>query len=164
MLLGKAQVDAEDLGDEERGLVAAGAGAKLDDDVFIVIGILRQQHDLQFFFDRLELRFERGEFFLGHLSQVWIGEHRLCLGDTVGNLAVLTILFNDRLHVAVFLGDGLKLLLIVDEVRVGHVARERVITGFHLGEAVKHINPLDKIFCRCLFLQMRVLRKEIGRS
>ena len=39
MLLGEAEVHAEHFGDEERRLVAARAGAELDDDVLVVIGV-----------------------------------------------------------------------------------------------------------------------------
>ncbi len=96
---------------------------------------------------RLELRLERGELFLGHGLDVGVGlgQHGFGVGDAVGDLAVLAILFDDRLHVAVFLGDGLELLLVVDEGGVGHVAGERVVTGFHLGEAVEHLGaPLER--------------------
>ena len=47
VLLGEAEVHAEDLGDEERGLVAAGAGAELDDDVLLVVGIFGQEQDFE---------------------------------------------------------------------------------------------------------------------
>jgi len=39
VLLGEAEIHAEDFGYEERGLVAAGAGAELEDDVLLVVGV-----------------------------------------------------------------------------------------------------------------------------
>ena len=45
MPLGVADVHAEQLGREERRLLAAGAGADLDDDVAVVVGVARQQLD-----------------------------------------------------------------------------------------------------------------------
>ena len=48
---GVAGVHAEDFGGEERGFVAAGAGADFEDDVLFVVGILGQQQDLELFFD-----------------------------------------------------------------------------------------------------------------
>ena len=68
VLLGEAEVHAEDLGDEERGLVAAGAGAELEDDVLLVVGILGQEQDLELLFDGGETWLERVELLLGHGS------------------------------------------------------------------------------------------------
>ena len=45
--LGVAAVHAEELGREERGLLAARAGADLDDDVLVVVGVARQEQDAQ---------------------------------------------------------------------------------------------------------------------
>ena len=46
-----ARVHAEDLGGEERGFVAARAGADFEHHVLLVVGVLGQQQDLEFFFD-----------------------------------------------------------------------------------------------------------------
>ena len=46
VLLGEAGVHAEDLGAEERGLVAAGAGADLKDDVLLVVGVFGEKEYL----------------------------------------------------------------------------------------------------------------------
>ena len=54
------------------------------------------------------------------------------------DLAVLAKLLDGGFHVAVLLGDGLELLLVVDQGGVGHLAAEVVVTGFHLVEAVEH--------------------------
>ena len=40
MLLGETRIHAEDFGREERGFIAAGAGADFEDHVLLVIGIL----------------------------------------------------------------------------------------------------------------------------
>ena len=45
VLLGEAEIHAEDFGDEQRSLVAAGAGAEFEDDVFVVVGILGEEED-----------------------------------------------------------------------------------------------------------------------
>ncbi len=58
MLLGVAGVHAVEVGGEEGGFVAAGAGADLDDDVLLVGGVLRQQRQLQLL---VELRDLGGE-------------------------------------------------------------------------------------------------------
>ena len=49
--IAEAKVHAEDFGYEERGLVAAGAGAEFEDDVLLVVGVFGEQEDFEFFFD-----------------------------------------------------------------------------------------------------------------
>ena len=68
VLLGEAEVHAEDFGDEEGGLVAAGAGAELEDDVLVVVGVLGEEEDFELFFDVGEAGLEGVEFVLGHLA------------------------------------------------------------------------------------------------
>ena len=46
-LLGVAQVHPQELGGEQRGLLAAGAGPDLEDHVAIVVRVARQQQDLE---------------------------------------------------------------------------------------------------------------------
>jgi hypothetical protein len=46
------------------------------------------------------------------------------------------------------LGDGLKLLLVVDQRRVGHLLTEIFITGFELVEAVEHGYSIEKTVIR----------------
>jgi hypothetical protein len=77
---------------------------------------------------------------LSHLFHVWVGvgEHGFGFGYAVFDLAIIAELFYGRLHVAVLLGDGLELLLIVDQGGVGHLAAEVFVTGFELVEAVEH--------------------------
>ena len=60
VLLGEAEVHAEDFGYEESGLVAAGAGAEFEDDVLLVVGIFGQEEDLEGFLDGSELGFQGG--------------------------------------------------------------------------------------------------------
>ena len=142
VLLGEAEVHAEDLGDEERGLVAAGAGAELEDDVLLVVGILGQEQDLELLFDRFEAGLEGGELLLRHGAEVGVGlgEHGLGVGDGVADVAVLAELFDDGLEVAVLLGGGLELLLVVDEGGVGELLAEVLVADFDLVETVKHGN------------------------
>ncbi len=84
MLLGKARVHAEDLRGEQRGLVAAGAGADFQDDVLLVVGILGQQQQLQVFFDLRQPLFELRQLILRHGANVRVGlgqhglAHRRC--------------------------------------------------------------------------------------
>ncbi len=58
-------------------------------------------------------------------------------GNALLDAAVLAEFFDGGFHVAVLLGDGLELLLVVDQRGVGHLAAEVFITGFELVEAIK---------------------------
>src|SRR6266851_35656 len=140
VLLGEAEIHAEDLGYEERGLVAAGAGAKLEDDVLLVVGVFGQEQDFELLFNWREARLQRGQFLLGHGADVRIGfgEHGFGFRDTFLDLAVLAEFFDRGFHVAVLLGDGLELLLVLNQCWVGHLAAEIFIAGFELVEAVEH--------------------------
>ena len=140
VLLSEAEVHAEDFGYEERGFVAAGAGAELDDDVLVVVGVLGEEEDFELFFDGGEAGLEGVELGLSHLADFGVGfsEHGPGVGDALFDGAVVAELFDCGLHVGVLLGDGLILLLVLDEGGVGHLVGEVVVAGFELVEAVKH--------------------------
>src|SRR5918998_923121 len=55
-----AAVHPEHFGGEERGLVAARAGADFEDDVLLVVRVARQQEDAERLFILLQPRFEFG--------------------------------------------------------------------------------------------------------
>jgi hypothetical protein len=140
VLLGEAQIHAKDLGNEERGLVATGAGAKLDDDVLFVVRIFGQEQDFEFFLHGGEARLEIGELRLGHLAQVGVGfgEHGFGVRNGVAEAAVLTELFDGWLEVAVLLGDLAIVLLVVDDAGIAELAGEVFVAGFGLVKAVEH--------------------------
>ena len=141
LLLGEARVHAEDLGGEERGLVAAGAGADFEDDVLLVVRILGQQQHLQFFFDRRQARLRaRSSSSCGHGANVGIGfgEHGLRVGDALLRPLVVAEPVHDRLQVAVLLGDLLIFFVIVDDLVGGHLAAQLFVAGGNLFQAFKH--------------------------
>ena len=69
---GEALVHAEQVAGEQRGLVAAGAGADFDDDVALVHRVLGQKRKPQLLDDPLALVGERAALVVGHLA------HRGC--------------------------------------------------------------------------------------
>ncbi len=75
------------------------------------------------------------EFFLGHGADVGVGfgEHGFGVGDAGLDGAVLAEFFDGGLHVAVLLGDGLELLLVVDEGGVGHLMARGRRSGLRVG-------------------------------
>src|SRR6516164_7898708 len=81
---GVAVVHAEHFVGEERGFVAAGAGADFEDNVFLVVRIFGKQQDFQVFFGLRDARFETDQFFLGvgaHVGIFFVGEKGSAFGD-----------------------------------------------------------------------------------
>ncbi len=79
MLLGEAKVHAKDLGDKKCSFVAACAGAELENDVLLVIGVLGEEEYLELLFDGGETRLKHGEFLLGHGLHVGVQDRRAWL-------------------------------------------------------------------------------------
>jgi hypothetical protein len=60
-------------GGEQRGFVAAGAGADFEHHVLFVVGIFGQQQDLDLLLDARQFRLQARHFFFGHGAQFGIG-------------------------------------------------------------------------------------------
>ena len=138
---GVARVHAEDLGGEQRGFVAAGAGADFEDDVLLVVGILREQQNLQVVFDLADAALQFVELFLRigqHLGIFLVGEDRLAFGDAASQVFVLAILFDDGRDFAMRLGSLLVFRRVVDDLRRREGVRQFLVAGFDLVEAFKH--------------------------
>ena len=92
-----ARIHAEQFAREQRRFVAAGARANFDDHVFLVVGILGQQQELQFALDRF---FARGQLLLFllrhllHLRVVGFEDHLLCLSKPLIELLPLAVFFD----------------------------------------------------------------------
>src|ERR1700722_11414020 len=70
--LGVARVHAKELVGEERGFIAAGAGANLKDDVLVIIWIARRQQQPKMLFHCSLLPLHRWQFGLGELAQLGV--------------------------------------------------------------------------------------------
>ena len=70
--LGELPVHAEELVGEQRGFLAAGAGANLQHDVLLIVGILRNEQNLDFGQQRVAPLFEAAQLFLGELAHVGV--------------------------------------------------------------------------------------------
>ena len=106
LLLGIARVHAEEVARKQRGLLAADAAAYLDDDVLLVIRVLRQEQDGQLFVERLLLLHEVRELRLDervHLVVERFREHRLGLLDALDDLFIAPEFRDDRRQRGVFL-------------------------------------------------------------
>ncbi len=114
--LGVADVHAHHLGGEERRFVAAGAGPDLDEDVLVVVGVLRLEEDLDLALEQWLLRLELGNLHFGELAHVVVGaEHLPCVAQALADVLELAVLGDHVLD----LGDGLHGLAIGRHVR-GH--------------------------------------------
>ena len=107
---------------------------------FSSFGSFGQEQNFKLLFDGRQAWLQCVELGLSHLLHVRIGvgEHGLGFGDAFLDLAILAELLDGRFHVAVLLGDGLELLLVVDQRGVGHLSAEVFVAGFELVEAVEH--------------------------
>ena len=70
MRVGVALIHAEQIGREQRSLLAAGPGAHLEDGALLVGGVLGQQLHLQLTLELLDLGIERSDLLLGERRHV----------------------------------------------------------------------------------------------
>ena len=93
----EARIHAEDFFGEQSGFVAAGSGANFEHDVAFVVGIFRQQQNLQLFFDLGQLRRQFQNLVGRHLAEIGVGFilHPLRFGQVLADLFPLPI-FRDR--------------------------------------------------------------------
>jgi hypothetical protein len=110
MLGGVALVHAEEIGGEQRRLVAAGAGADLEDGVLLVGRVLGQQHALHRALQLRQALLERSSLFLGHRPHVGIGGHGLGVLEFALGLAPFVDCFDQWAEIGIFLGGRDELL------------------------------------------------------
>jgi hypothetical protein len=101
LALGVLAVHAEQLGGEQRRFVAAGSGPDFEDDVLLIVRVLRDQQDLELAQERIAARGERFQLLLGECAHVAVGgrgelfglcdvtHHRLILAKTLDDRLVL---------------------------------------------------------------------------
>jgi hypothetical protein len=124
LALRESCVHAEEFCGKQRRFLAAGAGADLEDDVLLVVWILRNQEDL----DLLEQRFlpgrERLHLLRGQPAHLGIRSAQKLFGsgDVLFDGLVLAILLNEWLHV----GERLRRLSILDWIRLHLAGAEAV--------------------------------------
>ncbi len=144
---GEAGVHAENLGREEGRLVATGARADFEDDVLVVVRILRQEEDAQFLFDAVLLGLELGDLHLGHFAEIGILilEHGTGLGEAVVYLLPLAIFGRDIGKFTLRFGDLTVLIGVADDGRIGHLLGQFVEASFEL---IKFLGKLHGEFRR----------------
>src|SRR5205085_6124259 len=118
---------------EQRRFITAGAGANFENDVFLVIGIFRQQQDLQFLFNSAYARLQFRKFFLGVGAHVRVrlrGQHGLAFGDSAFEVLVLAIFFDDWRNLTMRLRGLLIFGGVVHRLGRGEGSRELVVARF----------------------------------
>ena len=137
MQLGVAAVHAEQVGGEQRRLVAAGAGAHLQDGAALVGGVLRQQLDLELLLELLAARLERLEIGARHGDHLLVGGGVVDQRLEVGLLLVGGAQRLDRRHQRIERGELLGQLGVGRLIDAGIELRlDRVPAADHLLELV----------------------------
>ncbi len=140
--LGVARVHAEKLRREERGLVAAGARADLQEHVARVLRVLRKQEDFQLLLDLGQARRQRRA--LGRRELVELVSGRQGLGHLPRPLQlpldapVLLGLRDDRLEFGERLLRVAHGAVVLDELRVGQAAPDLFVLAADLFEFFEH--------------------------
>ena len=139
--LGIAVVHAEDFRHEQRGLIAARPSANFEDHVLLVVRILGQQENLEFFLNGHDAGFELRQFLFGVGAHVRIGlihQHGAALGDAALQILVLAILLDDPGDFAVRLGSLLVFCGIVGDIRRQQRSRQFLVAHFDLVKSLEH--------------------------
>src|SRR5512139_3874406 len=138
----EARVHAEEVAREEGALVAAGAGADLQEEVLVVVGVLRQQHLLDVGADRLEGGAPGLDLGLGELAHLGVPRHLLGRGDVGLGGGVLAVAGHHGGDLRVLLGEPAVVVEVRGDAGIGeegvqlprarHQARElRGDAGLH---------------------------------
>ena len=112
---GIAQVHAQDFRREEPGLVASCARAHLEDHVTLVVGVLREQQDLELLLQLRCLAAQRRKLVLRHLAH--LGIRVVQRGVVVGHLRADALELAERLHQRLELGALLRRLAKAHRIR-----------------------------------------------
>ncbi|OYW06310.1 MAG: hypothetical protein B7Z61_03180 [Acidobacteria bacterium 37-71-11] len=139
--LGVAAVHAQQFGREQRRLLAAGAGADLEDHVPRVVGVGRKQQELERPLALGELGCEAAEFLLGHPLHLGIavaGEHLPRAALLIDELLVRLVGFDDRLDLGEFLADLEQALAVAEDLGVRLLVAQLLPAAGHLFEALHH--------------------------
>src|ERR1700735_2967403 len=119
---GVARVHAEDFVGEERGFIAAGAGANLEHYVLLVVGIFGQQQDLELVVKRCQFRRQTGHFLFGHGLQLRVifVQHAARLREAVFHALPLAVFADGLFQIGALFGDLAVLLAVGNHGVVGH--------------------------------------------
>ncbi len=136
--LGEAGVHPEELLGEEGGLVAAGAGADLDQHVLFVVRVLGQEQQLQLLFELPFPLLEPGQLLVGQLLHLRVVEQAAGLAQALFHLFPLAVLLHQGAHLGVGLGQLLVAGAVGQHLGAGELLGQALVARLHLVEFVKH--------------------------
>jgi hypothetical protein len=125
-----ARVHVVQVAGEQAGLVAAGSRADLEDDVLVVVPVLREHHDVELVLELLPTGFLVAQLLGGHLSHVRVGlavVHLAGVIDGREHAEVLADLQRERRHVRMRLREASVLLLVRQHVRLAELGGELLV-------------------------------------
>ena len=140
--LGEALVHLVQVAGEDRRLVAARRSADLDDDVLLIGGIGRDQHELDVLFQLGQARLDARDLLLGELLHIGIGEHLLGRGEIVLGGHELARLLDQGPLIGVFLRQAVVFLLVGEDGRIAHLRLKLVVGIDDLLELLAHVGLL----------------------
>ena len=115
-----ARIHAEKLPGKERGFDAAGSGADFDEHALLVVGIFRQQQELELALGSFLPRGERLFLFVRHLLHLGVfpfQEKLVRPGEVLDDLLVLAVFRDNFFQFGVLLGNFLEARGIADHFR-----------------------------------------------
>src|SRR5262249_60428241 len=138
----------EDLLGEQPGLVSAGAGADLEDDVLLVVGVLGDEEDLEVGLERVTPLLEPRDLFLAEGALVGIGarEHALGLGQVRADRLELTVDGDDALEGRALLHHLRQACAVPQRFWICEVCLEAVVSPLDFVQLVDHLpgEPLPR--------------------
>src|SRR5882757_2430402 len=114
-----ARIHAEQVTCEERRLVSSGSGTDLEEDIALIVRILRQEQLLQLRFERDKPLTACLDFAFGVTLHLRIGEQLLRFGDVLFGIAVSVKQFDDGLELRVLSRESAKLFHVTCRVLRG---------------------------------------------
>ena len=137
--LGVARVHAEQVRREQRRLVAAGAGADFEHDVLRVVGILRDEQDLDLGEQRVARRLRAPSISSCASSRMSGSLSSSCGGvDLRDDFLVAAEMLDQRLDLGQRLGVLAEPGVVALHRRVGHLRHQLLVARFFGGQFVEH--------------------------
>ena len=117
-----SDVHPEKVCTKEGCFIAACSGSDFQDNVLLVVRVLRKEQDFELFFLGLDQLIEFADLHFRHFADLFVVlcQHLLSVSQVSLCLLVLLVLLDDRLHFAHLLDVLLPHRLIGDDIRIGH--------------------------------------------
>jgi hypothetical protein len=135
--LGEARVHPEQIGGEQGGLLAAGAGPDLEQDVLLVVRILGHEQLFERLLQPLLLARQLPLFLTRHLAHLGVLLHLARFVDALADLAVLTQRFDQLTQIRVLLAELLHLLAVRQHSRVREEPGELLVAVLYRGKLIE---------------------------